>query len=234
MARAGVHLIGRERTFPKDEIIVSKTDTKGRLTYVNDVFLHVSGYTEEELVGQPHGRSGGVQAQHRLVHYGKGMPTEPDCGSASPETAVVAHPGGNIAAGSPGAVKQSSRFRSIARRLARLSCHPRTGAKKGQRGRPKPLRGIVKPNTILDDGLDQVLGRCIPVGVNDGPRLSLPGNEPGEHARLVVLHHGDIERAGGIVVDPEIKSGGQWLAADLHRYPAAKSERFHFGGPSRE
>jgi PAS domain S-box-containing protein len=45
---------GRERTFPEDEIIVSKTDTKGRLTYVNDVFLSVSGFTEAELVGQPH------------------------------------------------------------------------------------------------------------------------------------------------------------------------------------
>jgi len=47
-------LTGRERTFPEDEIIVSKTDPKGRLTYVNDVFLKVSDYTEEECIGQPH------------------------------------------------------------------------------------------------------------------------------------------------------------------------------------
>ncbi|BAE52813.1 PAS domain-containing protein [Paramagnetospirillum magneticum] len=45
---------GKERTFAEDEIIVSKTDTKGRLTYVNDVFLSVSGFTEAELIGQPH------------------------------------------------------------------------------------------------------------------------------------------------------------------------------------
>jgi len=45
---------GRERTFAEDEIIVSKTDTKGRLTYVNDVFLSVSGFSESELIGQPH------------------------------------------------------------------------------------------------------------------------------------------------------------------------------------
>lgn len=47
-------LTGQERTFPEDEIIVSKTDTKGRLTYVNDVFQKVSGFTEDELMGKPH------------------------------------------------------------------------------------------------------------------------------------------------------------------------------------
>jgi len=45
---------GLERTFSADELIVSKTNPKGRLTYVNDVFLTVSGYTELELIGQPH------------------------------------------------------------------------------------------------------------------------------------------------------------------------------------
>ncbi|OIQ95885.1 aerotaxis receptor [mine drainage metagenome] len=48
------HLTGVERTFPSSEIIVSKTDAKGRITYVNDIFLTVSGYTEEEVMGQPH------------------------------------------------------------------------------------------------------------------------------------------------------------------------------------
>jgi PAS domain S-box-containing protein len=47
-------LSGRERFFPEDEIIVSKTDTKGRITYANDIFLEVSGYSEDELVGAPH------------------------------------------------------------------------------------------------------------------------------------------------------------------------------------
>ncbi|RAU23045.1 chemotaxis protein [Paramagnetospirillum kuznetsovii] len=45
---------GRERSFSTDELIVSKTDPKGRLTYVNDVFLKVSGFTEPELTGQAH------------------------------------------------------------------------------------------------------------------------------------------------------------------------------------
>lgn len=47
-------LTGVERTFEKDEIIVSKTDTKGRLTYTNKTFLQLAGYKEEECIGQPH------------------------------------------------------------------------------------------------------------------------------------------------------------------------------------
>lgn len=43
-----------ERTFDKDEIIVSKTDTKGRILYANDVFCRVGQYEEHELIGQPH------------------------------------------------------------------------------------------------------------------------------------------------------------------------------------
>jgi len=34
--------------------IVSETDEKGRITYANDYFQEVSGYTQEELIGQPH------------------------------------------------------------------------------------------------------------------------------------------------------------------------------------
>ena len=45
---------GVERFFEPDEIIVSKTDAKGHITYANRVFLRVSGYTEAELIGQPH------------------------------------------------------------------------------------------------------------------------------------------------------------------------------------
>lgn len=45
---------GVERTFDPTEIIVSKTDLKGRITYANDVFLRVAQYREEEILGQPH------------------------------------------------------------------------------------------------------------------------------------------------------------------------------------
>ena len=36
------------------EAIVSMTDTKGRITYVNPYFIEVSGFTEEELMGKAH------------------------------------------------------------------------------------------------------------------------------------------------------------------------------------
>jgi PAS domain S-box-containing protein len=45
---------GIERTFSPDELIVSKTDNRGVITYANDVFLRVSGYDADEVIGQPH------------------------------------------------------------------------------------------------------------------------------------------------------------------------------------
>ncbi len=44
----------REVTFAPDEFIVSKTDAKGIITYANDVFCRVAGYTQEEVLGKPH------------------------------------------------------------------------------------------------------------------------------------------------------------------------------------
>lgn len=37
-----------------DEFIVSKTDTKGRITYINRVFMQIAGYNEAELLGKQH------------------------------------------------------------------------------------------------------------------------------------------------------------------------------------
>jgi aerotaxis receptor len=37
-----------------DTLIVSRTDLKGRLTYFNDQFLDAAGFSEAELMGQPH------------------------------------------------------------------------------------------------------------------------------------------------------------------------------------
>ena len=48
------HLTGVERYFDDNEIIVSKTDSKGKLTYVNDVFLRLADYSESQCLGQPH------------------------------------------------------------------------------------------------------------------------------------------------------------------------------------
>jgi aerotaxis receptor len=43
-----------ERHLPEGDYIVSKTDLKGRITYVNRPFLDISGYSEDELMGAPH------------------------------------------------------------------------------------------------------------------------------------------------------------------------------------
>lgn len=43
-----------ERVFEASEIVVSKTDTKGRITYGNDLFIELSGYKELELLGAHH------------------------------------------------------------------------------------------------------------------------------------------------------------------------------------
>lgn len=45
---------GREVHFADDEIIVTKTDARGRITYANAVFERVSGYAEHDALGEPH------------------------------------------------------------------------------------------------------------------------------------------------------------------------------------
>jgi len=47
-------LTGQERFFSEDELIVTKTDLKGRITYANEVFLNIAGYGEQEILGKPH------------------------------------------------------------------------------------------------------------------------------------------------------------------------------------
>jgi len=43
-----------EFPFPVGETLVSTTDLKGRIVYCNSTFVAVSGFTKEELLGQPH------------------------------------------------------------------------------------------------------------------------------------------------------------------------------------
>ncbi|MCL1089158.1 methyl-accepting chemotaxis protein [Shewanella profunda] len=47
------HTAQEIRLTPQDELI-STTDTRGIITYVNDRFVEVSGYTAQELMGSPH------------------------------------------------------------------------------------------------------------------------------------------------------------------------------------
>ena len=52
--RTNLPVTQRSYAFPRGETLVSTTDLKGRITYVNPAFVTVSGYTKEELLGQPH------------------------------------------------------------------------------------------------------------------------------------------------------------------------------------
>lgn len=45
---------GEELCFDENLFIVSKTDLKGKITYGNDLFIEISGYTEKELIEAPH------------------------------------------------------------------------------------------------------------------------------------------------------------------------------------
>jgi PAS domain S-box-containing protein len=43
-----------ETPFPPGELIVSQTDPAGVITQCNEAFVRMSGYTREELMGEPH------------------------------------------------------------------------------------------------------------------------------------------------------------------------------------
>ena len=45
---------GKEKVLKEDTYIVSKTDTKGRITYANRIFMQISDYSEKELIGVQH------------------------------------------------------------------------------------------------------------------------------------------------------------------------------------
>lgn len=52
-------LTGVEKTFDSDEIIVTKTDLQGKLTYANRTFFKLAGYSEKECMG----------AQHNIIRH---------------------------------------------------------------------------------------------------------------------------------------------------------------------
>ncbi|MDR9468965.1 PAS domain-containing protein [Marinospirillum sp.] len=46
----------KDTEYPLSErsVIISHTDAQGKITYVNDDFIHFAGFSEQELLGQPH------------------------------------------------------------------------------------------------------------------------------------------------------------------------------------
>lgn len=54
MVKYSVTPTDEEIKFEENEIIVSKTDIKGRLVYVNDVFARVAEMSTAEVIDQPH------------------------------------------------------------------------------------------------------------------------------------------------------------------------------------
>ncbi|MDJ0930975.1 PAS domain-containing protein [Breoghania sp.] len=62
-------LMGVERFFDENDVIVSKTDLKGRITYANRTFLNVAGYRESELLGQPHGIIRHLQMPRAILKF---------------------------------------------------------------------------------------------------------------------------------------------------------------------
>lgn len=52
--RTNLPVLDSEYPFPRGETLVSTTDLKGRILHCNPTFITVSGFTREELLGQPH------------------------------------------------------------------------------------------------------------------------------------------------------------------------------------
>ena len=52
--RVNLPVSAHEYAFPAGQTLVSTTDLQGRILYCNSMFVEVSGYAKDELLGQPH------------------------------------------------------------------------------------------------------------------------------------------------------------------------------------
>ena len=54
MKKPAVTPTNKEVVLNEEDFIVSKTDLKSKILYGNRIFIEMSGYSEEELLGKPH------------------------------------------------------------------------------------------------------------------------------------------------------------------------------------
>ncbi|MBI4809636.1 MAG: PAS domain S-box protein [Nitrosomonadales bacterium] len=54
MQNKNAYVSQKEVPLPAGMVLVSKTDTRGTITYANDAFVAISGYSREELIGNNH------------------------------------------------------------------------------------------------------------------------------------------------------------------------------------
>ncbi|MBF6039787.1 methyl-accepting chemotaxis protein [Pseudomonas sp. P154a] len=52
--RVNLPVTEHERLFPAEQRLISTTDLDSRITYCNEAFVAISGFTHDELIGQPH------------------------------------------------------------------------------------------------------------------------------------------------------------------------------------
>jgi aerotaxis receptor len=52
--RVNLPVSNTEYPIGDDTLILSTTDTKGRVTFINQTFIEVSGFSEDELIGKAH------------------------------------------------------------------------------------------------------------------------------------------------------------------------------------
>src|SRR5664279_3756046 len=52
--RENLPITNREYDFPADATLMSTTDPQSHITYANDAFISVSGFSREEIEGNPH------------------------------------------------------------------------------------------------------------------------------------------------------------------------------------
>jgi PAS domain S-box-containing protein len=54
MQNKNAYVSQKEAPFPANTVLITKTDTKGMITYCNDAFVQISGYSRAELIGKSH------------------------------------------------------------------------------------------------------------------------------------------------------------------------------------